>query len=210
MNVLPENESIDDAIDLLRRVIRSEQCARLSKSTIVGFLGEVLVKKMLRAEGKDVDHKGNQSGIDLEYKSNGQSIKIDVKTSTRKQEFLKNVDGFTHWGWAMKKKEENKAPSHFVCVGLDVEYQVESVFVVPHQCLDNLAIAENDRMGQFKKVTHGLLLPCADLLEPESEAASQKGPVRHMDKCRQLLGNGISRVTQDGRLSELLESRPSR
>lgn len=205
MNALPENESIDEIIDLLRRVIRSEQCARLSKSTIIGFLGEVLVKKRLRAEGKDVDHKGNQSGIDLEYKSNGQSIRIDVKTSTRKQEFLKSVDGFKHWGWAMKKKG-SKAPSHFVCVGLNAEYEVEAIFVVPHQCLDNLAIEADDRMGQFKKVTHGLLLPCSESPEPEPETASQEGPVRHMNKCRQLLDNGISRVAQYGRLSKLLES----
>ena len=191
-------------------VIRAKHCERLSKSSVVGFLGELLVKKTLHDEGmgkENIVHRGNQSGIDLECKfsGNGPSIGIDVKTSTQKHEFLKTDGNFRNWGWALmtKTKKENKLLTHFVCVGLDDGLDAKTIYVVPSSALEDFKI-ENG-ISQFRNVTHGLLLPYNEQFNARPNEALQ-GPAAHMKKCMNSLGRGVKRVPQDGRLTDLLKS----
>jgi hypothetical protein len=185
MNQSLIEDTIDDAIGHLRSVLRSKECGYMSKSNIVGYLGELLVRKMLESEGCKVIHLGNQRGVDLEYQSPKGKIRIDVKTSMRKKEFLKKREDFVHWGWAMREKAKGRSPSHFVCLGLDATY--------------------GEGLGQFNGVSHGLLLPCSDAFDIGPDGG-QRGAL-HMEKCRELLRNRtVLRKQRDEHLSALLES----
>jgi UDP-N-acetylglucosamine transferase subunit ALG13 len=86
--------TITKTIDLLRKVILDGNCERMNKSTVIGFLGELIVKEQLEKAGIIVEHCGNQTGYDLSI-GEGNGIKIDVKTSRLKDEFS---CGCKHWG----------------------------------------------------------------------------------------------------------------
>lgn len=59
--------SITNTISLLRKIIFDTNCDRMNKSTIKGFLGELIVKERLEEVGFEVKHQGNQSGYDLSF-----------------------------------------------------------------------------------------------------------------------------------------------
>jgi hypothetical protein len=205
MNQSLIEDTIDDAIGHLRSVLRSKECGYMSKSNIVGYLGELLVRKMLESEGCKVIHLGNQRGVDLEYQSPKGKIRIDVKTSMRKKEFLKKREDFVHWGWAMREKAKGRSPSHFVCLGLDATYGVEDIFVLQTPSLGLIEIKDGEGLGQFNGVSHGLLLPCSDAFDIGPDGG-QRGAL-HMEKCRELLRNRtVLRKQRDEHLSALLES----
>lgn len=202
-------DTIEDAIRHLRNVLHSTHCRNMSKSTIVGYLGELLVWQILCREKRRVVPRGNQSAVDLEYEISGGKIGIDVKTSTLKQEFLKKRDDFLHWGWAMRQKAQNRSLTHFVCVGLDEAFNVAEVFVIRNDVLCRLLIKEEHRLSQFKKVSHGLLLPRDDSFDI-GMVGEQRGAL-HMEECRKLLRNRTVLRLQKGDgggLSALLERAP--
>mgnify|MGYP006179999811 CR=1 FL=1 len=71
-----------NTIENLQKLLLDDNCSRMNKSTIKGYLGELYVKGKLEAElDGEVKHLGNQSGYDLEIDSN---ILIDEKFSTIK------------------------------------------------------------------------------------------------------------------------------
>lgn len=141
------------AIDLLRAVILSPDCAKMNRSTVKGFLGELLVKERLESEGIEVNHLGNQNGVELCFEIGGKRVSVDVKMSLPKDEFKW---GFEYWSWALlhENKKKEVAATHFVCVGCSQALEIESLFVVQKSRL-----AEFPRgIRQFSKVTHGLVL----------------------------------------------------
>ncbi len=145
----------------------------MNLSTIKRYLGELLVKSKLNEEGIELISKGNQSGYDLEYSN----IKIDVKLSCLKNEFkLKN----RYWGWALKhqnKKKKVKA-THFVCVALNDELEINAYYVIKANKIANFPKG----IKQFSKVDHGLGVYSSDLSE-----INDKEVLQFFDNSRKLM-----------------------
>src|SRR5437773_1257683 len=110
--------ALADTLELLRRVALSPDCTNMNRSTVKGFLGELLVKQRLESEGMAVDHLGNQTGFDLRYSRNTGPVQIDVKLSLPKSE---SVYPFPYWSWALlhENKKKSVSATHFVCVACD-------------------------------------------------------------------------------------------
>jgi hypothetical protein len=143
--------SIANTISLLRKVIKDPNCERMNMSTIKGFLGELIVKERLEDSGFEVCHRGNQSGYDLSFWVGDRELKIDVKTSTLKDELS---CGRLHWGWALVHSNKGKAVSatHFVCVGLNENFEERRFIIIPSAW----AAKFPEGIGQFNKVKHAL------------------------------------------------------
>jgi hypothetical protein len=142
------------AIDLLRQVALSADYEKMNRSTVKGFLGELLVKARLEGEGVRVEHFGNQNGFDLSFPIAGKIVRADVKLSLPKDEFQW---GFEYWGWALLHENKKKVISatHFICVGCSESLDLESIFVV--RATDVSLFPKGIR--QFSKVRHGLVVP---------------------------------------------------
>lgn len=130
----------------------------MNRSTVKGFLGELLVKERLEREGVEVRHLGNQNGVDLSFEIDGRAMNIDVKMSMPKDEFKW---GFEYWGWALlhENKKKKVAATHFICVGCSESLEVEKLFVVRESKLTEFPRG----FRQFSKVIHGLVLPSKEL-----------------------------------------------
>jgi len=117
-------KNINRTINLLKEIIKDENCRHMNLSTIKGYLGELIVKAKLESEGCMVKQKGNQCGYDLDF----ENIKIDVKTSSLKEE----TPGKLGWGWALKQKSKKRRLSctHFVCLALDKNYNEKSFYII--------------------------------------------------------------------------------
>jgi len=138
-------------IKLLRRVLKDENCRRMNRSTVIGFLGELLIKEKLEYEGcGNLEFLGNQSGYDLR---NG-NIKIDVKCSTLKNEIKKGFGKY--WGWALvtESKKRHISCTHFICVALDDDYQVAAYYVISSKDVTGF----HSGVGQFGGVKHGFVV----------------------------------------------------
>jgi hypothetical protein len=144
--------SIEETISRLKSVITDPNCSQMNRSTVKGYLGELLVKAKLEEEGLAVTHLGNQSGFDLECRGLKRPLKIDVKYSEPKHDFEKGV---TNWGWALQHEHKRKPISctHFVCLAVDHELERLAYYVVNRQCLEHFG---RPFSGRFKKVNHGL------------------------------------------------------
>ncbi len=146
------------AIDLLRQVVHHPACTQMNLSTVKGYIGELLVKQLLEAEGYEVEHLGNQSGYDLRFVRQGREVRVDVKMSLPKDEFRW---GFSYWGWALQHENKRKgiSASHFVCVGCSTDLSIDALFVVAADQVPLFPRGEK----QFGKVRHGLVLPSSPL-----------------------------------------------
>ena len=136
--------SLHTTITRLKEVILDPNCKQMNKSTVVGFLAEVLVREKLISDGLDVEQKGNQAGHDLEV-INGP--KIDVKACTMK--FHKKA-GCNHWGWALLSESKKRKISftHLICVAFEPSLEVRNYYVVHASNLNQFPAAE----GRFKGV----------------------------------------------------------
>ena len=170
--------STANTISLLRRVIRDPNCERMNMSTIKGFVGELIVRERLEDAGFEVDHRGNQSGYDLSFWVDDQEFRIDVKTSTLKDELS---CGRPHWGWALVHSNKKKAVSatHFICVGLDEDFEAQRFIIIPAEW----AAKFPEGIGQLSKVKHGL---CAfrRAYTPEGLTSQKKA---YIEKCQKWL-----------------------
>lgn len=135
----------------LRKVIKDPNCKRMNMATIKGFLGELIVKERLEDAGFEVYHQGNQSGYDLYFSEQDQEFKIDVKTSTLKNELSCSRD---HWGWALihSNKQNLISATHFICVGLDQSLVARQFIIIPARLVKKFPKG----IGQFNKVEHAL------------------------------------------------------
>jgi hypothetical protein len=180
---------IADSIALLRAVVLSPDCAKMNLSTVKGYLGELLVKQRLEAElgSGRVEHVGNQCGHDLQYTRSGVTIKIDVKTSTTKDE---RSWGFRYWSWALLTDTKKKiSATHFVCAGLDDALALQALFVVN---ASDLMHFPRDT-GQFRNNKHVLFLPQG---EPSARARGLSEPL-YLRSCELLRLGRVRRVPSE-------------
>lgn len=149
----------------------------MNKSTLKGFLGELIVRKQLEFEGFDVQHLGNQAGYDLFIKD--RNLKIDVKMSVLKDEFN---GGIEHWGWALvhMSKQKEITATHFVCLGCDKDLNAKMFVVVPA----NMTKRFPQGIHQFNKVKHGLIV-FPDTRRPNLSRGSEE--TRFLKSCDKLL-----------------------
>ena len=170
--------STADTISLLGKIIKDPNCRRMNMSTIKGFLGELIVKECLEEVNFEVEHQGNQSGYDLSFWAQDKEFKIDVKTSTLKDELS---CGRPHWGWALihSNKRRSVSATHFVCVGLDANLVARQFIIIPAR----LAVKFPKGIGQFNRVDHAL---CAFQRSfTGKELPSEK--IRYIEKCQRWL-----------------------
>ena len=181
--------STANTISLLRKVIKDPNCERMNMSTIKGFLGELIVKERLEDAGFEVYHRGNQSGYDLSFWVDDQEFKIDVKTSTLKDEL--SCDRL-HWGWALVHSNKKNAVSatHFICVGLDENFEARRFIIIPSEW----AAKFPEGIGQFNKVKHALCV-FQRAYTPEN-LTSQK--MAYIDKCQKWLKHKPIRQLRKG------------
>lgn len=173
------------AIERLQAVLRDDICSQhMNKSNVTGFLGELLVLKLLRDAGEDVEPRGNQAGDDLVVSA--LNAKLDVKCSTVKQEL---GDGFRHWGWALTStaKKRQVTATHFVCVALDNDYALARLFVVRASEMSRFPPGER----RFKSVTHCLIVPVD---QGQERSAVQGFNASRLKSCEALLGDGTVQV----------------
>lgn len=127
-------------------VLKDKESVRMNKSTLIGFLGELYVKNKLIDEGFSVEHKGNQSNVDLKIET--ENIEIEVKTST-----IKDFDKpFPNWNWALLLKELSKA-THYICVALNEDFTLNTLFLIKNIHIIEFPKPESKR---FKKIKHVL------------------------------------------------------
>jgi len=144
-----------DAITLLREVAVRPEFQQMNRSTVKGYLGELLLKKHLEDQGMHVRHLGNQSGYDLLATFGTEQFRIDVKMSLPKDEFRW---GSEYWGWALRheSKKRKVSASHLVCIGCTTHLELASIFVIAADDVEKFPPGE----GQFAKVLNGFVAPC--------------------------------------------------
>jgi hypothetical protein len=126
---------------LLKEVILDENCERMSKSIVTGYLGELITLNKLEEEEFKPEHFGKQFGFDIRIGN----FKIDVKTSTLKD------DGFEcdSWGWALSREKggEEKEIKYdaAVCVALDENLNNAGFYCISS---DNIS-KQNDNEPNF-------------------------------------------------------------
>jgi hypothetical protein len=197
-------KSLSKTISCIRFLMLDEDCERMSKSHLVGYLGELLVKAKLEDEGFDVNHRGKQSSFDLQYGEN----KIDVKTST-----MKNEDSFltsAYWGWALDRNKHSGrlgACTHFICVALTESFKVEAFYIIKMKYLKRF----RSFGGQFNKVNRAFRIPCAKtrslekLISPRLKLKKRRKVISFYQNCLDLLKTGkIIKVLPSGKLSRYM------
>ena len=133
--------NLETTIKNLKKLIRDSNCQKMNLSTVKGYLGELMVRKKLMEESKEVIHKGNQSNYDLKV----DNYLIDVKLSSLKEE----IKYFNHhWGWALNhtNKKRKISCTHFVLVALNKKYNVENFFIIKANDVEKFPSG----IGQFR------------------------------------------------------------
>jgi len=139
-------------IKRLKKIILDENCKNMNKSTVKGFLGELLVKNKLKQEGHNFKHIGNQADVDLELKNS--NSRIDVKTSILKRE-IKNLPEY--WGWALKQKSKKRkiSSSHLICIALFKDLSIDAFYIIRTKDLKEF---QKSPIGRFNKVEKGFMV----------------------------------------------------
>ncbi len=183
MGLHPSPHRVPDltrAVNSLVGVLQDPVCGtNMNKSAVVGFLGEVIVRKVLADCGYKVDHLGNQAGKDLALPELG--LTIDVKCSTLKSEF---GTGFAHWGWQLHGGARKRpiACSHFVCVALDDRHEASRFYVLNARDLPRFPAAS----GRYN-ARHALVAAVRD-----DDAIPQHRDRPFLMKCRRLVRDGVA------------------
>lgn len=175
-------------------ILNHSESQFMNKSTVIGFLGELYVKEKLIKENNldyEIIHKGNQSNVDLIIKDAGNNLiaKIDVKTSRKKE--LDTIH--PNWGWAIHQKTKNKiTATHYICVALDEKFEVDSLFLINTNVMNELPEVYDSR---FKNMTKALNISSSEdeLLDLENYSLSHK-----------LIKEGIIQKIQNESLFDLL------
>lgn len=177
---------IDETLNLLKGILQDPNCLKMNKSNVKGYFGELYIKRLLESEGHEIVHLGNQSGYDLAL---GKSIKIDVKFSTIKDNEHKD------WAWALKlpSKKRKMTCTHFVCVGVDTDFEVRKICVIKE---DHHTLFPEVSNGQFK-IDHSFSLKQDHL---------QWSNGTYFETCKTLMENGTVRILKSHeRLIDLLK-----
>ncbi len=179
--------TITSTIELLRKIVLDKNCDHMNKSTVVGYLGELIVKNQLELCGFNVDHKGNQTGYDLLIK-NG-DVKIDVKTSRLKIEFSRDV---RNWGWALvhSNKQKQISATHFICLAFNDDLSINQMILIPA----DVAIKFPQGIGQFPGVINGLVI----LPDGGSVNKLTIKQIEYLNECKKRLRNKSIRIIKTG------------
>lgn len=190
-----------EAIALLKKILKKDAFKRMNKGTVVGFLGELIVKQKLEDEGYEIKHSGNCASIDLLYKIGDKEIKIDVKTSRPKDEIS---CGIHYWGWPLSKSAKQCKCSHYICVALDKDYNVKNYFVINVKEIEKFP----NGLGQFSTKVN-----CAFIVFPKGKynikrlKQSNNIAKKELDKiqlCQSLLKKKTAiKVAPNGRIGKL-------
>lgn len=140
------HENLKGTINRLKEILKDPNCERMSKSNIVGYLGELYIFDLLNSGDGDITQKGKQASCDLVYNE----ISIDVKTSTLKSEFKNNI---TNWGWNLKKRNKETRCDVFVCVRLEKDFNIKDVYIIHSNDIGKL---QSPKTGQFNSGECGL------------------------------------------------------
>jgi hypothetical protein len=173
------SKTIKSGIRLLKQIANNPACQRMSRSTVIGYLGELWILYLLTLAQKEPKHHGKQSGFDIKALGH----KIDVKTSTLKQE---NESTPLHWGWALDHENKKREPSctKYLCVALDKDLEPSALYLIDK---NNLKQFPKSPFGQFGGVKHSFSVP--------ENAKSLKGSLRqyleYSEKCKKCIGNGL-------------------
>ena len=181
--------TVTKTIELLRKIILDKNCERMNKSTVVGFLGELIVREQLEKSDIDVEHCGNQTGYDLAIGQN-RKIRIDAKSSRLKDEYSWGCD---HWGWALvhsNKKKEISA-THFICVGLDHDLNASRFILIPA----NMANKFPPGIRQFNKVSHSMSV-FPGPMRPTRKLTPEEA--NYIEVCEKSLHNKLIKVVDKG------------
>ena len=132
--------TLNETIKLLKEVICDENCKRMNKSIVRGYLGELIVLQKLKNEEFEPQHLGNQSGVDIKV----HNFSIDVKTSTLKDDGF----GIDVWGWALLRKGKKIEYHAAICVALDKKLDVNRYYCIYGEDITSF----NSSHGRFKSV----------------------------------------------------------
>lgn len=137
--------SPSDTIQLLKKIILDENCNRMNKSVVLGYLGELIVLQKFNDEGYSPVHKGKLSGYDILVRDK----KIEVKTSRLKEDGFKNKN----WGWTLLKKNQDVKYDIAVCLALNEKLEVEGYYCIDKENLESFKFSH----GQYTNITKGFL-----------------------------------------------------
>lgn len=187
-------------INGLKALLNDENCNNMNRSTIKGYIGELIVRDKLEKEKVGtILHIGNQSGYDLAIDK--KNIKIDVKLSLYKKELSNNKD-FKNWGWALKfakNKGKKLKCTHFVCVALDDNLEVDSYYVIDARNINHF---KKTQIKQFKNVIKGFYLTGKEMKD-----IIPKELFKSFNHCEELVKNKIIiKVKPTERISKYLNN----
>lgn len=150
-------KGLDKTIATLKKILKDPNTNRMNHSTVVGFLGELVVFKKLREEGLNCTLLGKLSGYDIhcDGRRGNRDLMIDVKSSRRKSEFSSKVKE-ENWGWALnhKNKKRRLTCTHFVCVQFAEDLSTQKFYVIERENLIHFPKG----VGQFKGVTKSFVV----------------------------------------------------
>jgi hypothetical protein len=180
--------TLNDTIELLTKVIRDENCARMNKSVVKGYLGELNVLQKLQSDGYKPEHLGNQSGYDILL----DKVKIDVKTS----ELKKDGSDDDIWGWALLRKDKPIKYDAAVCVALDKKLDVDAYYCIFRQNVEKFE-------SQDKRFTNVFYRFHKFLNTPDSN--SSKKLIEAYEQSEQFLKDGkVIAIAPDANLGEII------
>lgn len=176
---------------MLKQVLNDPNCNRLNKSNIKGYIGELYVYKLLKNNPHlIVEHLGNQSGYDI--KVNDGQIRIDVKTSTLKNEYGFAKEVF-YWGWALKSRSKKKIScTHFVLVALDQRYKAIKFYILKSGHVAKFPSSA----GQFGSIQNSFIVPKKAIVIRQLKKLAKKDKnikklYLNLQKCKKLIQQGI-------------------
>ena len=187
------SDTLMQTIQRLKDIALDPNCDYMNKSTVVGYLGEVVVREKLSSKGLVVFHKGNQSAYDLATSS---GVKIDVKAGSPRDEF---GAGREFWGWALKSQSKKRDInfSRIICVAFTEKYDIHGFYTVLVSNLEHFPPAIPRFKGVERTYNHFERVP---VLPPKK---IQWQPV--YDGCVAALRNGHVRETKpEARLRDSL------
>jgi hypothetical protein len=180
--------TLTDTIQLLKDVILDENCIRMNKSVVKGYLGELIVLKKLQSDGYKPEHFGNQSGFDIHL----DDVKIDVKTS----ELKKDGSDDEIWGWALRRKDKPIKYDAAVCVALNKKLDVDAYYCIFRQNVEKFE-SQHERFNHVLNRFHKFRIP--------PDAKSSKKLIEAYEQSEQFLKYGkVIAITPDANLGEIL------
>ena len=144
-----------DAINRLRDLYRKSGLKE--PKGLLGELGEFLVIRELLRNGYAFEKKGGQGGYDVLLKNPNR--RIEIKTSTLKNNGEYKDKHVRFWGWAIERKSQKQKDKfdYFIGIALDDKIIESSQFYI--FSADELrVVGEVNNLGRFRNVKRAVHL----------------------------------------------------